>query len=440
MLPSQLPSAMEIRYSRAVMKTIRSTHMPNAVAPVHHLSTSTVLLFAGIAGLAVANLYYSQPMLAAIGDGVHASDQMLGLVPMLTQLGYALGILLLAPLGDRLDRRHIVIVKAAGLFVALLASALAPNIAVLLGASLVVGLTATLAQDIVSGAATLAPTNQRGKVVGTVMTGLLLGILLSRVVSGLVAERFGWRAMFVVAAATIAGVTVAAWRALPSIKTGTQLAYRALLASLASLWRHHPSLRRAAMAQALLAVGFSAFWSALALMLHAAPFHLGSAAAGAFGIVGAAGAIGAPLAGRLADRSGPGRVARLGTALAAVSFAAMLFTPLLSPHGQLWLIGASALGFDLGVQIALIAHQTIVYSLEPAARSRLNALLFVAVFVGMAAGAGLSSLLLAHWGWSAVVLLATVAAIGAFLLRLKVVPLAPPLVAAKSEPAFEVGS
>ncbi|EHP38185.1 major facilitator superfamily permease [Cupriavidus basilensis OR16] len=320
-----------------------------------------VLLLAAGAGLAVASLYYSQPMLGVLGPDIGASDGAVGLVPTLTQLGYALGILLLAPLGDRYDRRRIILAKAAVLSVALLASGAASGIGLLLATSLAIGLAATMAQDIVPAAATLAPESHRGKVVGTVMTGLLLGILLSRVISGFVAEHFGWRIMFVIAAASIALIGLVAARGLPRFKPTTHLAYSALLGSLGSLWRKHGALRRATLSQGLLSIGFSAFWSTLAVMLHGAPFHLGSAAAGAFGLAGAAGALAAPLAGRLADRKGPELVTRLGAALTALSFAAMLFSPLLAPHARLWLIGASALGFDLGVQITLVAHQTIVY-------------------------------------------------------------------------------
>lgn len=381
------------------------------------LPARLVLLLAAGAGLAVASLYYSQPMLGVLGPDIGASDWAVGLVPTLTQLGYALGILLLAPLGDRYDRRRIVLAKAAVLSAALLASGAATGIGLLLATSLAIGLAATMAQDIVPAAATLAPESHRGKVVGTVMTGLLLGILLSRVLSGFVAEHFGWRIMFVIAAASIALIGAVAWRALPRFKPTTHLAYSALLGSLASLWRKHGALRRATLAQGLLSIGFSAFWSTLAVMLHGAPFHLGSAAAGAFGLAGAAGALAAPLAGRLADRKGPELVTRLGAALAAVSFAGMLFSPLLAPHARLWLIAASALGFDLGVQVALVAHQTIVYGIEPGARSRLNAVLFVGMFVGMAAGAALGSLMLARWGWMAVTALSTAAAIGALLVR-----------------------
>jgi predicted MFS family arabinose efflux permease len=165
-------------------------------------------------------------------------------------------------------------------------------------------------------------------------------------------------------------------------------------------------------------VGFSAFWSTLAVMLHAEPFHLGSAAAGAFGLAGAAGALAAPLAGRLADRRGPELVTRLGAGLVVVSFAAMGLAPLMPPHAQLWLLALAAIGFDLGMQAALIAHQTVVFGIEPGARSRLNAVLFTAMFIGMAAGSALGALALAQWGWTGVTCVATGTAAAALAVRL----------------------
>lgn len=399
----------------ALAGDVHSAPAPSASAAI---SRSLVLLLAAGAGLAVASLYYSQPMLGVLGADIGVSDGVVGLVPTLTQLGYALGILFLAPLGDRYDRRNIILGKAAVLVLALLLGGAAPSIGLLLFASLAIGLAATMAQDIVPAAATLAPDAQRGKVVGTVMTGLLLGILLSRVVSGFVAEHLGWRAMFFAAAGSVALIGMAAWRGLPRFRPTTDLAYSALLGSLLTLWRKHPALRRATVAQGLLSVGFSAFWSTLALVLHGAPFHLGSAAAGAFGLAGAAGALAAPIAGHLADRRGPEQVTRLGSGLVALSFLTMILAPLLTPQASLWLLVGCAIGFDLGIQAVLIAHQTIVYGIDPGARSRLNAVLFVGMFIGMAAGAALGSFLLARWGWVALAALATVSAVGALAVRL----------------------
>jgi predicted MFS family arabinose efflux permease len=397
----------------------KNTMSSTATATRPHLSSSLTFLLAGGTGLTVAALYYSQPTLGVLAGDLHASPRQIGWIPTLTQLGYALGLLLLAPLGDRFDRRNIIVLKAAILCAALLLTGFAPGLGVLLVASLLVGLFATVAQDIVPAAATLAPPEERGKAVGTVMTGLLMGILLSRVVSGFVAEHFGWRSVFIAAAGSVAVLAVVLAKGLPRFAPTSKVAYPALLKSLASLWMQYPKLRQAALAQGLLALGFSAFWSTLAVMLHEAPFHLGSAAAGAFGLAGAAGALAAPFAGRLADRRGAAWVTRIAAAITVASFAAMLLMPLLPAGAQLVLLALSTVGFDLGVQASLISHQTIVYGIAPEARSRLNAILMTSVFIGMAAGGLLGAQALAAWGWTGVVALATVAAVGALVVRLR---------------------
>ena len=388
-----------------------------AASPAERLPGPLVFTLAAGAGLSVASIYYSQPMLDIIGKQFNVGVGAVGMVPMLTQMGYALGILLLAPLGDRHDRRAIILIKGLLLVAALLLCGFSGGLNALLIASFATGLTATVAQDIVPASAALAPERSRGKTVGTVMTGLLVGILLSRVVSGVVAEYFGWRAMYWLAAALVLFISLALWRALPRFTPGTSVSYPRLLLSLAHLWQQHQTLRRAALAQGLLSVGFSAFWSTLALMLSDR-FHLDSAVAGAFGLAGAAGAMAAPLAGSIADRIGPARVTIVGAGLVTVSFALMFLLPALPIPAQLALIVLSTIGFDLGVQATLVAHQTLVYSLAPEARSRLNALLFTVVFIGMATGAALGSLALARWGWNGVVALATLAGAASFALRL----------------------
>jgi predicted MFS family arabinose efflux permease len=380
------------------------------------LSAPLVFTLAAGAGLSVASIYYSQPMLDIISKQFNAGIGAVGMVPMLTQAGYALGILLLAPLGDRHDRRTIIFIKGLMLVAALLLCGFSGGLSALLIASFITGLTATVAQDIVPASAALAPERSRGKTVGTVMTGLLVGILLSRVVSGVVAEYFGWRTMYMIAALAVLLITLTLWRVLPRFTPGTSVSYPRLLLSLVHLWRHHQTLRRAALAQGLLSVGFSAFWSTLALMLSDR-FHLDSAVAGAFGLAGAAGAMAAPLAGSFADRIGPARVTQAGAALVTISFALMFLLPLLPMPAQLALIVLCTIGFDLGVQATLVAHQTLVYGLAPEARSRLNALLFTVVFIGMATGAALGSLALAHWGWNGVVALSTLAGAAALAVR-----------------------
>ncbi|XTZ36909.1 MFS transporter [Salmonella enterica] len=369
------------------------------------------------AGFSVAAIYYSQPLLPLMGGDLHLTVNGMGLVPTLTQAGYALGILFLLPLGDRYDRRRLILGKSAALALFLLVCSFSSHLPSLLLISLLLGMAATMAQDIVPAAAILAPQGKQGKMVGTVMTGLLLGILLSRTVSGFVGAAFGWRVMYQLAAVTIALVGLLMWRVLPHFTTHSTLSYPGLMKSMAHLWQRYPALRRAALAQGFLSVAFSAFWSTLAVMLLE-KFHLGSAVAGSFGIAGAAGALAAPLAGGLADKVGAARVTQLGAALVTTSFALMFLLPLLPAQGQLILIAVSAIGFDLGLQSSLVAHQNLVYGLEPQARGRLNALLFTWVFIGMAAGSALGSKLYSLASWPGVVALATVAGLIALVIRL----------------------
>ncbi len=381
------------------------------------LTTKTVFSLATATGLSVASIYYSQPMLQVMGDELQSSVSMTGMIPTLTQAGYALGIFLLIPLGDRYNRRQLILLKTGILMLILALSGISPGIYSLLLLSLMIGIMATVAQDIVPASAALAPSGQRGKIVGTVMTGLLLGILLSRTVSGLVAEYFGWRMLYLLAAGSIGLSGLLLWRILPRFTPTTGLSYPALLRSLFRLWQQYPALRRAALSQALLAISFSAFWSTLAVMLYD-NYQLGSAVAGSFGLAGAAGALIAPLAGMLADKQGPGRVALGGAAIVFLSFSAMLFMPFFSLSGQLLLLVITVICFDLGVQAALIAHQTLVYGLEPAARGRLNAVFFTTVFIGMATGSAAGSWLLDNVSWTAVVVLATSTAAISLLMRI----------------------
>lgn len=372
-----------------------------------------VTLLAVGAGLAVAGLYYNQPMLGTLAASLGASPERIGFIPVATQLGYGVGIVLFAPLGDELDRRSVIVVKAALLAVALVVAGVAQGVWWLSAASLAVGLLATVAQDLVPAAAAIAEPSSRGKTVGTVMTGLLLGILLSRVVSGAVTEYLSWRAVFFGAAGVMALFAATAARMLPSFPPTVRASYGALLRSMATLVRDVAPLRRAAMTQGLLSLAFSGFWSTLALGLAAPPFGLSSVVAGSFGIAGAAGAVAAPIAGGLSDRRGPRVVIRVGAALTVIAFGAMA----VFGRSLIVLVGGTIL-FDLGVQSCLIAHQTIVYAQDPAARSRLNAVLISAMFLGMSGGAFAASRVFAGFGFPGVCAMGAVAAGGALALRM----------------------
>lgn len=393
----------------------------NAQSSLFDVPRWLIFLLATGAGLSVASIYYAQPLLPLMGQDLQLTINGMGLVPTLTQAGYALGILFLLPLGDRHDRRTLILLKSGALALLLLACSVTTQFNTLLVVSLLIGMAATMAQDIVPAAAILAPEGKQGKTVGTVMTGLLLGILLSRTISGFVGAAFGWRVMFQLAAASIAFIGVVMWFVLPRFAIHSTLSYPALMKSMAHLWMRYPALRRAALAQGFLSVAFSAFWSTLAVMLLDR-FHMGSAVAGTFGIAGAAGALAAPLAGSLADKVGAARVTQLGAMLVTAAFALMFVMPLLPTEAQLAVIAISAIGFDLGLQSSLVAHQNLVYGLEPQARGRLNALLFTMVFIGMAAGSALGSKVYSMAGWPGVVMLATIAGGIALAIRLVSLP------------------
>lgn len=369
---------------------------------VHHsqeghaaLGTPALLAMAVASGIAVANIYYNQPMLGLIqNDFPHQAAS--SLIPTATQLGYALGLFFLLPLGDIVHRRKIIIGQFIVLAVAITLAALAPSAWALTFASFGVGASATVAQQIVPFAASLASPEKRGSTIGTVMAGVLSGILFSRTLSGFVGAHAGWREMFWlgVPLALLGAVLMAA--TLPHHRPVSRMAYRSAIRSLAHLWKREPALRISALMQACLFGSFTAFWTILALYLATPRFNLGSDIAGLFGIVGAAGIFAAPLAGRIADRRGPKFVVWIGALLALVAW--VIFGLWASLVGLV--IGVIIL--DFGIQSALISNQHIIYALDPEARSRLNTVFMTAMFLGGAAGAALATSIWAMAGWHGV--------------------------------------
>lgn len=377
------------------------------------MSRSLVLVLAISAGVAVANIYYNQPMLGLLTRDLGVTAQAIAVVPVLSQVGYALGILFLSPLGDRIERKTLILCTLGALALSLAGTALAQGLIQLAAASLMVGIMATVTQQIVPLSAQLAPADQRGKVVGTVMMGLLLGILLARTISGVVAAQAGWREMYWLAtgATLLLGVLLAA--RLPRVAPTTRLSYGGLMASLLELARHHRVLRRAAVTQALIFGAFSAFWSTLALLMESPAFNLGSQEAGAIGLVGAAGALAAPMIGRFADKRGPAVMVLIGAVLVAVSF--VLFGLWQASMTGLLL---GVLVMDLGVQAAMVSNQARVYALDPAARSRLNTVFMTVMFFGGAAGAAAGAKAWAVLGWSGVAGLGAVMGAAAAVIEL----------------------
>jgi predicted MFS family arabinose efflux permease len=362
-------------------------------ALTHELDTSLLMVMAVACGVFVANIYFNQPILELLQQAFPRSVSLINLVPTATQLGFACGLFFLVPLGDRIDRRKLILWQAAVLIVALVGLAAAPNAWSLVIASAVVGVSGSVAQQIVPFAAELAASNRRGQVVGTVMSGVLCGILLGRAVGGFTGDHWGWRATFWLGAAMSAIVWLMLLIRLPHSEPKTSHSYFGLMKSLMELWREERSLRRATCIQAALFGSFIGLWTILALRLHAA-FGLGADVAGLMGIVGAAGILIAPLAGRVADRRGPHAVIGLGCLIMLLSYA------VLGLWGSLVGLIVGIILLDFGEQSALISNQHVVYALRPEARSRINTLFMSGMFVGGAAGSWGASISWRLGGWN----------------------------------------
>ena len=358
-----------------------------------------ILVLAIGCGMAVANIYYAQPVLAPIASAFGVSQGSTALVVTLTQLGYALGMVLLLPLGDLLENRALasrtLLVTAA----ALLAAGLSPDFGFFLAMSVLVGMTSVVAQILVPLAAHLAPEQERGKVVGTVMTGLLLGILLARTVSSLIAAAWGWRTIYLVSAVLMVALSVLLVRVLPKRQPSHSSTYPQLMLSIGRLVREEPALRRRALCQALMFGAFSCFWTSVSFELIGR-HHLGQVGIGLFALVGAAGAAAAPLAGRLGDR-GHGR---LGSGLAlALAVVAMLLAGLWA--GNLVLLALAGVLLDLAVQSHQVFSQREIYGLRADARARINTVFMTSVFLGGALATGVSGVVHDSYGWTGVTLL-----------------------------------
>lgn len=356
------------------------------------ISRLRLLAMAAASGIAVANIYYNQPMLGLI-ESDFSGQSMTNLIPTATQLGYALGLFLLLPLGDLVQRRRLIVLQFLVLAVALVGAALAPSALLLVVASFLVGASATVAQQIVPFAASLAPPDKRGATIGTVMAGVLSGILLSRTLSGFVGEHAGWRDMFWlgVPLALLAAALMQA--SLPKHRPALKLAYPAAIRSLFHIWMREPQLRISTLVQAALFAGFTVFWTILALYLASPAFELGADIAGLFGIVGAVGIFAAPLAGRMADSRGPHLVIRIG---AVLSIAAWVLFGLSASIAAL-VIGVIVL--DFGVQSAMISNQHVIYALDGEARSRLNTIYMTGMFLGGAFGSAMATVAWSYDGW-----------------------------------------
>ncbi|MFJ8768949.1 MFS transporter [Streptomyces clavifer] len=377
-----------------------STHVSAEPVPApvaRGMSRGMTLLFAVAGGAAVGNLYWAQPLLHTIAGSLHISTGSAGLLVTLTQIGYAVGAFLVVPLGDRLNRRRLIpsiMLASAG---ALAASAAAPGFGALLVAFALVGMTTVAGQLLVPLAGDLASDDQRGRVVGTVASGILIGILLSRAISGLVADAFGWRAVYVMAAALMVVFAAVLARVLPALPPRATASYPSLLASVLATVRRYRSVQVTLLLGAVAMTVFTLFWTALTFLLSAAPFNYSASRIGLISLVGLVGALAAQRAGHLHDRgwSVPGTGAGLLLALASVVLGA-------TGARSIVIVLVTVLLLNLAIQAVNVLNQTRLMSVDPQSRSRLNTAFVTGNFIGGTIGSALAAVLWQAGGWSLV--------------------------------------
>jgi predicted MFS family arabinose efflux permease len=367
------------------------------------ISRGLVLLLAVTVASAVGNLYYAQPLLHTLAHAFGVSTATAGLLVTISQIGYVFGLAFLVPLGDLVERRGLVVWTLACVGVAQGIEAVAPNFGVFAAVMMLVGVGTFIVQVIVPMSSHLAAEHERGKVVGMVMSGLLIGILLARTVSGIIASLLGWRAVFGVAAGTMLLMAVVLRKMLPVVHPTSNLPYRQALRSVVALVREEPLLRQRMVVGACSMGCFSVLWTALAFLLsgaHGSSYHYGNAAIGLFGLAGAGGAAAAQVVGRLADR-GHGRLATsTGIILIVISWGVLA----LGQHSVVVLI-IGIIVLDMGAQSVQISNQSAIYMLRPEARSRLTTAYMVFFFIGGVLLSSVTGALYAADGWQAVCVL-----------------------------------
>ncbi|MCM3156716.1 MFS transporter [Bacillus subtilis] len=362
------------------------------------ISPSLTLLLATACGIIVANLYYAQPLVGLISKAIGLSPGSAGLIVTLTQIGYVAGLLFLVPLGDIIENKKLVVASLLLSAAALTLTAFVKHGTLFLAAAFFVGLGSIAAQVLVPFASYLASDAARGRVVGNVMSGLLLGIMLSRPISSLVADIWGWNAIFALSAVVSVILAIVLSKVLPARKPTANTNYTALLGSMWKLLRTTPVLRRRAIYHAFVFGAFSLFWTTVPLLLSGPDFHFSQKAIALYALVGIAGAVAAPIGGRLADRG----LTRLATGIALGVVVVSLLLPLMiqssSPVGITVLVVAAIL-LDMGVSANLVLSQRAIFSLAPEIRSRLNGLFMAIFFLGGAIGSSIGGWAYASGGW-----------------------------------------
>ncbi|MEU6995501.1 MFS transporter [Streptomyces sp. NPDC046465] len=378
----------------------RTTEGRSGTEAAFVLSRGVVALFAVAAGAAVANVYLSQPLLVTMGHDLAMSPALVGSVVTLTHVGYGLGLFFLVPLGDVADRRRLIVAQLLLLVTALSVVAAAPTAAALLAGMAATGLLAVVTQTLVAFAASLAPPAERGRVLGLVTSGVVIGILLARTASGLLADLAGWRSVYVASASLTALLALVLYRVLPrrsAAPPATAPRYGQLLRSTLTLFARERLLRLRALFGLLVFAAFSTLWSSVALPLSEAPYSFSHSAIGALGLIGVAGALAATVAGRLNDRGLSRRTTGIALALLAASWLPLAFT-----RSSLWALCVGVVLLDLAVQAVHVTNQTLIHALHPAAGSRLIGGYMIFYSIGSAVGAIAATSLYTVAGWGAV--------------------------------------
>ncbi|MEL2240554.1 MFS transporter [Leclercia adecarboxylata] len=370
------------------------------------LSPALILLMSVATGLTVASNYYAQPLLETIARNFSLTASSAGFIVTAAQLGYAVGLLFLVPLGDMFERRAMIVsmtLLAAG---GMLITASSQSLSMMILGTALTGLFSVVAQILVPLAATLASPEKRGKVVGTIMSGLLLGILLARTVAGLLAGIGGWRTVYWVASVLMVVMALALWRGLPKVKSETHLNYPQLLGSVFSLFIKDKLLRTRALLGCFTFANFSILWTSMAFLLASPPFNYSEGMIGLFGLAGAAGALGARPAGGLADKGKSHLTTTVGLVMLLLSWAAIWYG-----HVSVLALIVGILVLDLTVQGVHITNQTVIYRVKPDARNRLTAGYMTSYFIGGAAGSLISASAWQHGGWAGVCAVGAVMAV-----------------------------
>lgn len=373
-----------------------------------------VVLMAVTCGLVVANIYYNQPLLLQMAASFKVNEQQISVIATITQVGYTLGLLFIVPLGDKTERKKLILLKLAGAAVFMAMAAMAVNYWMMLIASLLIGFFSAVPQLLLPMAASLAPDATRGKIVGRVMSGLLVGILLSRTLSGVIGAHYGWQAVFYAGAVVMVLLWIVLALKLPQNPPSFEGSYGSLMRSLATLTKKLPALRQAAFTGFFMFGAFSIFWTTLVFLLEGAPFHYKSDMVGLFGLIGTCGALAAPMAGKSADSKGPQYAIRLGIIGALAAFVIMAFSA-----GSLFGLIIGVILLDIGMQVTHISNQSKVFALVPSARSRLNTIYISSAFAGGSVGSLLGAQAWSYGHWTGVCILGAVFITSAALINLK---------------------